>query len=96
MKTLLRKILNGIRFLTKLYDHCPNCGDNWWWKESGWLYYTESSTFHVCKECLANPQSLDEEKIVRELRLMKPRWYDEEKLEKMRQAVLAYKKLRKS
>jgi len=59
------------------YSSCPNCGDSWWWKEDGTLWFTLTSGVIICKSCLLKPEKLDEKRILEHLKKHN-NWPDEE------------------
>ncbi len=68
---------------------CPNCRDNLWWKDYGSLDYSEGKGITICKECLATPIKLDEEKIVQNLSSLHGSMLND--IELIRQAIIRYK-----
>lgn len=59
----------------KGFGGCPNCGDSWGWKPSGFITYLPdeglpSISFGVmiCEECLEHPEALNVEQILKDLR----------------------------
>jgi len=89
------------------YSGCPNCGDSWFWKSHGSIpigptksleksediiYIEITKGLMICKECLANPAGLDEEKIEQYLLSFPEGGWTMEKTAKVKQAVILYKK----
>lgn len=74
------------------FGRCPNCGDSYWWKPAGSIHYrvTDSGMrgVTICKECLAHPEKLDENRI--EKNLLVYRW-PPAKAALVHQAVKMYK-----
>ncbi|MDO8516942.1 MAG: hypothetical protein Q7S33_02350 [Nanoarchaeota archaeon] len=77
------------------YSTCPNCGDSWWWKESKSITFDSNINaiifeegVMICKECVLNPKTLDENRICKNL--LKWSW-DEEKVQKVKEAIIQYK-----
>jgi len=90
------------------YSGCPNCGDSWFWKSNGsitveparpleenieHIIYAEiTKGIMICKECLAKPAELDEERIERDLLSYPEGGWTLEETAKVKEAVIRYKK----
>ena len=74
----------------KIFDfgYCPNCNDYWNWKKPGAILYRENSSVLICKECLSNPEKLDPEKVVENLKI---HGWDKEKLKLIKKAITDFK-----
>ena len=71
MKDAKRKLKNFIGNI-RGFPACPNCGDSFYWKEYGSVFYDtrptvpgkfRKRTVEFCKECLSNKEKLDEQEI---------------------------------
>ena len=90
--------IDNIKGDVRFISDCPNCGDSWYWKESGVLTYRQnsdnsSSGVMICQECLDNPAGLHVNRIAFML------WWppglgiswEAENIELVKQAVRQYK-----
>ena len=74
------------------YDTCPNCGDSWWWKESGGISYKRNGNaiyeVMICKKCLQNPVRLSLLRIERDLKKLQ---WDPEDIRLAKTAIITFK-----